>query len=131
MEMNFIIRCICVISLILVFQQCSFQKHVQQANSPSLVKDSVIVGYENRITESAKLVPRQDSNLVILSFFEEFNDTVILYLNGIEKWRASVNGKDSPNESSGYSGVDVGVSSPTKNNTVQLRLLRQRRFVEF
>lgn len=131
MKINFLNSCICILIVIGVFQQCCFEKHIQSIYPASFVKDSLIVGYENQVLDSNKLVERQDTNLVVLSFFEEFNDTVTLHLNGIEKWRSLINGKDNPIGSTGYSGVDVGVSSSNKKDVIQIRLLNKKRFVEF
>jgi hypothetical protein len=131
MKINFINSCICILVLISVFQQCCFKKHIQSIYPASFVRDSLIIGYENQVIDSNKLVKRQDTNLVVLSFFEEFDDTVTLYLNGIEKWRALIKGKNNQSGSTGYSGVDVGVSSTNKNNLIQIKLLDQKRFVEF
>jgi hypothetical protein len=105
--------------------------HKLSSASTLFAKDSVTIGFENQPIDSNFLARREDRNLVILTFFEKFNDSVILYLNGREKWRAYISDKNNPYESSGYSGIDIGISSPDRNNLIRLELLNQKRFVEF
>ena len=102
----------------------------QFLNSNTFIKENVKYGYENENYDSAKLITRTDSNLVILSFFEVFDYTVVMYLNEKEVMRQYISKSNNPSTSSGYSGYDVGiVIDANTNKKIYLNLVNQKKYV--
>lgn len=75
-------------------------------------------------------IKRANENVVVLSFFEEFNDSVIVYANG-KKIAGYYLVPDVELVSSGYSGVDCVMYLKSERNNICIELVDQKKCVFF
>ena len=116
--------------IILFFLLGCFPAKQSRIDLSGLTRESTKI-YSEKIDDSTRLIKRENNNLVKISFFEQFNDTVILYENGIEKGRWFIHAKNNPYTSTGYSGIDYILIANKKRNTITLRLLQQKKYIQF
>lgn len=127
-ETNKIYQALIFISLI----QWSFISEAQNIKDKVFEKEELKFYKENTDTLKAlMLIKRENYNSIVFSFFEEFNDTVVLFVNNKKQGQWFINTKDNPVESSGHSGIDYSLLLKKKKNTVVIKLLSQKKYVEF
>jgi hypothetical protein len=119
-----------LLAIIVIGQGCFFKK-TNRIDLAGLTREQVKIENGNPNIDSAKIIRRHNNDLVTLSFFEEFNDTLIVYLNNKEKGRFFVHTKNNPYTSSGYSGIDLNLLSAKPKGMVIVRLLGQKKYIEF
>lgn len=93
-------------------------------------EERVKFGHE-QVTDSAGMIVQGAKELAVLSFFEEFNDIVEVYLNRkkIASW--NMNDENRKYTSTGYSGNDIGISQFKESDVITIRLVNQRKYVKF
>ncbi|PUZ28979.1 hypothetical protein DCC81_05775 [Chitinophaga parva] len=93
-------------------------------------EERIKLGYE-RVTDSASMIVQGARELAVLSFFEEFNDIVEVYLNKkkIASW--NINDENRKYTSTGYSGNDIGISQFMESDVITIRLVNQKKYIKF
>ena len=110
----------------------SFLLQAQSTKEKDFDKEELKFYKENTDTSKAfMLIKRQNNNSILFSFFEEFNDTVVLFVNKKKQGQWFINAKDNPGESSGYSGIDYCLHLKKEKNIVIIKLLSQKKYIEF
>jgi len=121
---------VCVLQIMLILLLTCKLVNSQSLNVDSLKKEQVKYEYETGSCDSSVLIKRTDSNLIILSFFEVFDDTVVMYVNGKEVMKQNIIKSNNPSTSSGYSGYDVGiVLNDTTDKKIYFKLVNQKKYV--
>jgi len=91
-------------------------------------KENVEYEFENRDDNSVDLFNRKDSNVVIFSFFSEFNDTVRIIFNGRKVLEEYIY-KDTNKVSSDYSGFSFGVNLESGiKDEVRFELVNKKKY---
>lgn len=112
--------------------QLSFISPAQSTIEKDFEKD--VLKFYRESTDTSKalmLIKRQSHNSIVFSFFEEFNDTVVLFVNNKKQGQWFIDAKDNPLESSGYSGIDYSLHLKKEKNIVIIKLLSQKKYIEF
>ncbi len=95
-------------------------------------KEKLVFFKEKSSAEKEKYrIERNDRGLVVFSFFEEFNDTLVLFLNGEKQGQWVIHKMNNPAQSSGYSGISYSTVLKKRKNIVVLKLLQNKKYVEF
>jgi hypothetical protein len=112
--------------------QLSFISPAQSTMEKDFQKEKLKFYRENTDTSKAfMLIKRQNNDSIVFSFFEEFNDTVVLFVNKKKQVQLVIDAKDNPVESSGYSGIDYSLHLKKEKNIVIIKLLSQKKYIEF
>lgn len=89
--------------------------------------------YEQKtdILNKSLLVKRENCNTVYFSFFEEFDDTLVLVINNkvIKQW--PIYNKNNSTSSSGFSEIIHGVILKKRKSKVLIKLLNKKKYIEF
>jgi hypothetical protein len=80
---------------------------------------------------AAMLIKRNNRRSITFVFFEEFNDTLVVCLNNKEIGKWILQEQNNPIQSSGYSGINVNFLLKGRKNHVTMRLMRQKKYIEF
>jgi hypothetical protein len=118
-----------LILFFLIYQGCTGSRYVNK-NFDSLKTENVKVSYLNEESNCIR-IKRADSNTIVLSFFEEFNDSLKIYENKKQIVGYSIYTINNPAESSGYSGVDCQLRLDNNEDIIGIELVNQKIYVEF
>jgi hypothetical protein len=118
--------------LLLFFIHCNFASTAQANKVKFFVQEELRFFKEQTDTsKTSQLIKTQDCNSIVFSFFEEFNDTLALFINNKKRGEWLIQTKDNPSESTGYSGIAYEVSLKRKKNIISIRLLSQKKYIKF
>jgi hypothetical protein len=81
--------------------------------------------------DNSNLIKREDPKVVILSFFEEFEDTVKVYHNSKEIVSWYINKNNNPSTSSGYSGKDIAIYTSKSEDVIIIQLVNKKKYIRF
>lgn len=96
-------------------------------------KQETIKFYKETNDTSGLKVPifQRDSKYIHFSFYEEFNDSLVLYLNKAKVGEWYIHKDLNPSESSGYSGIDCLIAPTKKRNKIYIYLVKQKKYIVF
>lgn len=115
-----------------ILAQGSLNAKAQNPIDREFEREEVRIYMEKTDTSKiSSLIKRSNCNAIVFSFFEQFNDTVVLFINNKKHGQWYIDAKNNPVESSGYSGIDYSLILKKKKNKVLIKLLNQRKYVEF
>jgi hypothetical protein len=108
---------------------CLFQKKVLAISG--FRRDSV--RYENgrQNIDSFNFNKRQFYNIVTISFFEVFDDSVMLYVDNKKIWSGNVYKSSNPFSSTGWSGFDIDCSPKNSTSIAIIKLVKQKVYIQF
>lgn len=86
---------------------------------------------ESKNVDSARMIKRSNDNAVRVSFYEEFEDSVVLYINKKQIWSGSIYMKNNPFTSSGWCGFDLNFELKGRHNTATIKLISQKEYIQF
>ncbi|SKA40262.1 hypothetical protein SAMN04488128_105156 [Chitinophaga eiseniae] len=128
---NYPLSGFCIFSLfsaIVVMYSCKAQKDSSLFLYSK--RDSVLI--EHAVIDSSDIkIVRKDKDSVILSFWGNYNDTVVITMNNIEIGRIPLFTKDNPISNIDYSGKEFGLICKRKKNVIALKLLKANRIATF
>ena len=117
-----------LVILVISYTSCKIMKS-QSLDFGLLTQEKVVYGFESENSDTSLLIKRTDTNLVILSFYEVFEDSVIIYVNKKERFKNFLSTKNNPSYSSGYSGFKLGILlEEGVSNTIYLELKNQKKY---
>jgi hypothetical protein len=117
---------ITIIICLLIAEGCFIDKPIQHYSFNGLQRDSLKLSQEK-----INYIPTAASYEIKFMIFDEFNDTMRIYINDRIAWQGYVNEANNPSTSSGYSGITVNLDSKKEIKKVSIVLLEQKKFVEF
>jgi len=94
-------------------------------------KEQMKIEDGNKEIDSSKLIKRDNSDVVQISFFEIFDDSVVLYINAKQMWKGSVYQKNNPFTSTGWCGFDLNFAFKGSKNIATIKLIRQKVYIQF
>jgi hypothetical protein len=106
---------------------CSCQKRLLGLNGFSKGQ----ITYVNEKVDSSLLIQRIDKRIVILSFYEVFDDSVVVILGKRKLWSGSIYKNQNPFSSFGWSGHDLSCDLKRSNTNVTIKLVHQRQYIKF
>lgn len=115
--------------IIIIVASCTTVKMIRSNPPDGLIQDSLVV--YKAIESKNKYSYHGERNEVGLMFFQTFNDTVTVYLDGNKDWSGYINEINNPSTSSGYSGITVKINSKRKVKNVTIELVQQKRYISF
>ncbi len=115
--------------LVLFFFSCIAQKKFIDLSR--FTKEEVKVEEISSKIDSSKLIKRNNNNIVQLSFFEIFDDSVLVYLNNHLICNENIYQKNNPYTSTGWSGLNLDINLNNSKNIVTIVLFKQKKYVQF
>ena len=115
---------------ILLFQlSCSAGKKNTISIPELMTKDSLKLEFISDCLDKDKLKGEKDVVEVIL--FEQFDDTLSIYVNNkhLKDW--AIYTKNNPFTSTGFSGISFKLLLKNKKNLIRFQLVKKRKYVEF
>jgi hypothetical protein len=118
-----------LIFLSILIYSCVTQEHALNLSDSS--KEPFKTEEEKIVTDSTRMIKRNNKDIVSISFFERFNDTVVLYLNNKKLSQWFIDEKNNPYKSTGYSGLDYSINLKKTANIITLKLVNQKKYIQF
>jgi hypothetical protein len=126
-EQFFFQAAITFFSFVLFNSNCSSvkDKYSRKINT----NDSLVVFYDS--TLSGRLNQNISFDSIKVMFLGIFEDTLVVFRNGIQILKFGAYIKEYPTNSSDYSGHSVGIEKVKRKQIITIKLLNQKRTIEF
>jgi len=121
--------CFLLFMFILNKQDCTAQKLIGPPTLSAMVKDSLILDFVYDCPENLKI--KRENNKVEFMLFEEFDDTLSLYINNKHYGNWILFTKNNPFTSTGFSGFSFNLVLKRKKNDIIFELVGKKRYIEF
>lgn len=112
-------------SVLISLDSCSSQKEVLNLSGFSKAQ----MKYDD--SEAAKSPVGKLRVIEQLSFFEIFDDSVVVYLSNKRIWNRSLYKKNNPFTSTGWSGYDLDFVLKQPESLVTIQLINQKEYIQF
>jgi len=108
---------------------CSIKRKIAIAIPNLMAKDSLKLDFDSDCPDKRKL--KVEKNVVEFMLFEEFDDTLSMYVNNKQVKDWAIYTKNNPFTSTGFSGISFKLSLKNKNNLIRFQLAEKHKYVEF
>ena len=119
------IRSILIVSLIL-FQQCALAQHIDLSTFKKLPPNQNF----GRNCKGSKKIKRVNKDIVTLSFFQDFSDSIIIYVDQKEVVKKYLE-HDSTLVSTDYTGYSFSSEFKKRKTIVTIAYLNEKKYCEF
>jgi hypothetical protein len=86
---------------------------------------------EDSVKNESLKIKNVPKGVIMFYFFEEFNDTLCLYINNKKRGEWMISSANNPTTSSGYSGINYTLELHKSRNVAIIKLKNQKKVISF